>query len=162
MNGWNWFTDLMGYTNNKTNEILDKGAQEANAKLQEGMDQLGSAKELYKEGKDVAGAAANNKAGIAKKQAKAAASMNNVSKTQAALMGAQAANDAATAQYGETANAAANLEASGRNAVMQAKAAQANNINAAEQNKAQAEENRRKNFWDRVGTTASTIASFTK
>ena len=66
-----------------------------------------SAKELYAEGKETASAAASNKAGLAKRNAKAAAMQTNGSKLMAAIQGAQAATDAATEGFDENASNAA-------------------------------------------------------
>ena len=66
-----------------------------------------SAKELYAEGKETASAAASNKAGLAKRNAKAASMQTNGSKLMAAIQGAQAATDAATEGFDENASNAA-------------------------------------------------------
>lgn len=80
-----------------------------------------SAQEAYNQGRGVAGQAASDKAGIAKRQAKAAASMNGAGKMQAAVQGAQAATDAAVNGFDSTASNAANLAASQNNAEQSAK-----------------------------------------
>lgn len=72
---------------------------------------LSDAEDLYKKGRAAAGVAAADKAGIAKKQAKAAAAMNNASKTMAAIQGAQAATDAVQSGYDQTAQNAAAMQA---------------------------------------------------
>lgn len=74
-----------------------------------------SAKELYQEGKEVAGATASNKAGIAKRNAKAAAMQNSGSKLMSAIQGAQAAVDASTGGFDEAAGNAATLGANIQN-----------------------------------------------
>lgn len=75
-----------------------------------------TAQQAYNEGRGTAASAASDKAGIAKRQAKAAAMMNGAGKMQAAVQGAQAANDAAVNGFDSTASNAANLAASQDNA----------------------------------------------
>ena len=70
-----------------------------------------SDKELSAEGKEAASAAANNKAGIAKRNAKAAAMQTSGSKLLSAIQGAQGAVDASTQGYDESASEHANRAA---------------------------------------------------
>lgn len=111
----------------RAQESLTKAREEANKYLEEGRSKAQayldavdtsrkSAKELYAEGKEIAGAAAVNKAGIAKKQAKAASSMAGASKLFGAIQGAQAATEAATEGYDQTAQNAASMAAGQENA----------------------------------------------
>lgn len=80
-----------------------------------------SAKQLYNEGKEQASAAASNKAGIAKRNAKAASMQQNGSKLMAAIQGAQSATNAATEGYDTAAqNAAAVGQAQNQAAINQA------------------------------------------
>lgn len=105
-----WIDDLREAFGQK--EASKKAAQVA-AEAQNTLNivDISDAEDLYKEGRAAAGVAAADKAGIAKKQAKAAAAMNNASKTMAAIQGAQAATDAVQSGYDETAQNAAALQA---------------------------------------------------
>jgi len=90
-----------------------KAAQKASEQAQQTLENvnISDAEDLYKEGRAAAGVAASDKAGIAKKQAKAAAAMNNASKTMAAIQGAQAATDAVQSGYDQAAQNAAAMQA---------------------------------------------------
>lgn len=70
-----------------------------------------SVEETMQEGQTAAGIAAANKAGEAAKNAKAAAVMGNAGRLQAATAGANAAADAASQGFTETANASQALAA---------------------------------------------------
>lgn len=72
---------------------------------------LSDAEDLYNKGRAAAGVAAADKAGIAKKQAKAAASMNNASKAMSAIQGAQATTDAVQQGYDAASQNAAAMQA---------------------------------------------------
>lgn len=110
-----------------------------------------SVKELGAEGKEAAAAEASNKAGLAKRNAKAAAMQTSGSKLMSAIQGAQAANDAV--QEGYDASAA-------RNTSMAQAINEADITNAltAAQNKADLASTAAKNKYD----TASNIASTKK
>ena len=58
-----------------------------------------SLKEIGAEGKEAAATEASNKAGIAKRNAKAAAMQNSGSRLMSAIQGAQAANDAVSSGF---------------------------------------------------------------
>lgn len=87
-----------------------------------------SDKELTAEGKEAASAAANNKAGIAKRNAKAAAMQTSGSKLMAAIQGAQGAVDASTQGYDESASEHANRAANLNQAAITNKMNQANQM----------------------------------
>lgn len=82
---------------NRASELADEAAE----KTQKTVDavKISDAEDLYNKGRAAAGVAAADKAGIAKRQAKAAASMNNASKTMSAIQGAQATTDAVQQGY---------------------------------------------------------------
>ena len=110
-----------------------------------------STKELGAEGKEAAAAEASNKAGIAKRNAKAAAMQTSGSKLMSAIQGAQAANDAVSSGYDS---------AAARNTSMAQAINEADITNAltAAQNKADLASTAAKNKYD----TASNIASTKK
>lgn len=108
--------DAIKNAKSEATQALKEGQSAAQAYLNAIDTSRKSAKELYQEGREVAGQAAVDKAGIAKKQAKAASSMAGASKLFSAIQGAQAATDAATSGYDETAQSAAGLAASQENA----------------------------------------------
>lgn len=68
-------------------------------------------RERYGNAKQVAGATATNKAGLANKAAKQSAAMANNSKVMQAILGAQAANDATSQGYDEGLQTGANMDA---------------------------------------------------
>lgn len=68
-------------------------------------------RDRYGSAKEVAGATAVNKAGLANKMAKQAAAMSNNSKMTQALLGAQAANDAVAQGFDEGLDKGANMAA---------------------------------------------------
>ena len=86
-----------------------------------------SDKELTAEGREAASATANNKAGLAKRNAKAAAMQTSGSKLMSAIQAAQGAVDASTAGYDEASSEHANRAASLNQASI------ANRINQANQ-----------------------------
>lgn len=93
-----------------------------------------STKELYSEGKEIASAAAGNKAGLAKKNAKAAAMQGTGSKLMSAIQGAQAAADAASEGFDATAGTAASMsQMSNAQAIQNAQNAAQNKLNAEQQ-----------------------------
>ena len=109
---WDKLTDWLGFTTKQTDAIRTNAAKYAAQVLDEANTTTDDVETLYNKGRSAAGVAANDKAGIAKKQATAAAKMGNASKLQAAIAGANAANDAVQQGYDETANQAAAMEAS--------------------------------------------------
>jgi hypothetical protein len=118
-----------------------------------------SAKELYQEGKETAAAAANNKAGLAMKNAKAAAMMNSGSKLLSAIQGAEAANKASQEGYDTTAAQAAGLAGqtqAQKNAALQsgAQSAYESSVAASQMRAKQAQEraNADKNRMANIGT----------
>ena len=96
-------------TTDTSAEDIEKAGEQYRADVEDIVKNTKSAKDLYSEGKDVASAAANNKAGLAMRNAKAASMMNSGSKLMSAIQGAQAATDAATEGYDTSAANAANL-----------------------------------------------------
>ena len=110
-----------------------------------------SLKEIGAEGKEAAATEASNKAGIAKKNAKAAAMQNSGSRLMSAIQGAQAANDAVSSGF-DAAAARNTAMAQGIN-----EADITNALNAA-QNKANLASAAAKNKYD----TASNIAATEK
>lgn len=110
-----------------------------------------SLKEIGAEGKEAAATEASNKAGIAKRNAKAAAMQNSGSRLMSAIQGAQAANDAVSSGF-DAAAARNTAMAQGIN-----EADITNALNAA-QNKANLASAAAKNKYD----TASNIAATTK
>ena len=132
---WDNFSSGKGTTDKSAEEI-----EEAGKAYQKQMADIAkstkSAKELYNEGKETAAAAANNKAGIAAKNAKAASMMNSGSKLLSAIQGAEAANKASQEGYDTTAAQAAGLAGqtqAQKNAALQsgAQAAYEGTVNAA-------------------------------
>lgn len=112
---------------------------------------LSDAEDLYNKGRAAAGVSAADKAGIAKKQAKAAASMNNASKAMSAIQGAQAATDAVQQGYDTAAQNAAAMQA-GQEAKELAKAQTKAGIQQHEGDVASTEAiNNSKNAWNSIG-----------
>lgn len=97
-----------GLTGSTDNEA--KAIEEANKRLVEAKSNIKGAEQLAQAGRAAAGQAAADKAGIAKKQAKAASMMQNVGKLKSAIAGSSAAADASAQGYSETAENAANRE----------------------------------------------------
>lgn len=110
-----------------------------------------SLKEIGAEGKEAAATEASNKAGIAKRNAKAAAMQTSGSKLMSAIQGAQAANDAVSSGFDASA---------ARNTAMAQSINEADITNAlnAAQNKADLASSAAKNKYD----TASNIAATKK
>lgn len=104
------FTGGLASTNKATKKIEQAG-KEYEQKLSDIAKNTKGAKELYREGKEAAAAMANDKAGIAQRQAKAAAMQNSGSRLMSAIQGAQAASDATRQGYDEAASNAAALGA---------------------------------------------------
>lgn len=151
-----WIGDLRNaFGHNEGTKAAKKAAKQAQQTI-ENVD-ISDAEDLYKEGRAAAGVAASDKAGIAKKQAKAAAAMNNASKTMAAIQGAQAATDAVQSGYDTTAQNAAAMQA-GQEAKDLSKA---QTIAGIQQHKgdvaAQEAMNNTKNAWNTVGTFAKLL-----
>lgn len=96
-------------TTKKSAEEIEKAGQQYKQQMEDIAKNTKSAKELYQEGKETASAAANNKAGIAAKNAKAAAMQQSGSKLLSAIQGAEAANKASQEGYDTTAAQAAGL-----------------------------------------------------
>lgn len=107
-------------------ETAKKFYEEGETAAQEYLDKIdtsrSSASDLYKEGREVAGQVASDKAGIAKKEAKAASAMQGGSKLMNAIQGSQAAVDATQKGFDETVTNAAGLAASQENAEKSAEA----------------------------------------
>lgn len=127
---WNTVSDYLSgdddddYSYDST--ALDQSYKDAQNYLSNVDTSRKSAQQLYSEGNEAAGQAAGNKAGIAKRQAKAAAMMNGAGKLASAVQGAQAAGDAVSEGYDSTVSNAANLAASQENASKNAQQALAN------------------------------------
>jgi hypothetical protein len=68
-------------------------------------------RDRYGSAREIAGATATNKAGLANKSAKQAAAMSNASKMTQALLGAQAANDAIAQGFDEGLSKGADMAA---------------------------------------------------
>ena len=96
-------------TTRESAEEIEKASQQYKQQMEDIARNTKSAKELYQEGKETASAAANNKAGLAAKNAKAASMMNSGSKLLSAIQGAEAANKASQEGYDTTAAQAAGL-----------------------------------------------------
>lgn len=134
-------------------------ASDASKKAQATVDsvKLSDAEDLYKKGRAAAGVAASDKAGIAKRQAKAAAAMNNASKTMSAIQGAQAATDAVQQGYDAASQNAASMQA-GQEAKELAKAQTKAGIQQHEGDVAAQEAmNNTNKAWNTVGTFAKLL-----
>lgn len=113
------------YTNakNEANTAYSQSVDDINKYLDEAGKTAASmrkdTKQIQQEGKETAAAEAGNKAGIAKRNAKAASMMANGSKLMAAIQGAQGAVDASTEGYDNAAARNANLSASQNQADIQ-------------------------------------------
>jgi len=108
------FTGGLASTN-KARDKIEQAGKEYESEMKDIAKNTKDAKQLYQEGKEVASAAANNKAGIAQRNAKASAMQNSGSRLMSAIQGAQAASDASRAGYDETASNAAGLGAQTQN-----------------------------------------------
>lgn len=106
-----WFINKMRDTfgQNRATEIAKDAAKDAQKTVDNV--KISDAEELYNKGRAAAGVAAADKAGIAKRQAKAAASMNNASKAMSAIQGAQATTDAVQQGYDAASQNAAAMQA---------------------------------------------------
>lgn len=108
-----WFDN--GSSTDYTKQVLLLNALNAN-EAQKEIDKVDTktddVKTLSNKARETAGQAAGDKAGIAKKQAKAASAMQGGSRLMNAINAASAASNAATEGYDEAQNRAMNLEAS--------------------------------------------------
>ena len=108
-----WFDN--GSSTDYTKQALLLNALNAN-KAQEDIDSVDTktddVRTLSNKAREAAGQAAGDKAGIAKKQAKAASAMQGGSRLMNAINAASAASNAATEGYDEAQSRAMNLEAS--------------------------------------------------
>ena len=153
-----------GRTTYKATKKIEKAGEDYKKDLEEIAKNTKGAKELYNEGKEVASAAANNKAGIAQRNAKAASMQNSGSRLMSALHGAQAASDASREGYDATASNAAGLAGqmqAQQNALKQAAAQGKYNaeLESAGLSSAQARENSK--WWrDSAKDAAKTAAGF--
>lgn len=162
-NFWDKLTDFFGFTTKQTDNMRAKAAAAAQQMIDSVDTTTDDVETLYNKGRSAAGVAANDKAGIAKKQAKAAASMGGASKLMSAIQGAQAANDAVQNGYDETASRAAGMEQANQQQKI------ANELSKASQNasnlvntvNAQANDinTTRQNRLNRMGQAASAMAS---
>lgn len=113
----------------KATKDLEEGKSKAQSYLDAVDTTRKTAEQLYNEGRGVAGQAAVDKAGIAKREAKAASTMAGASKLFGAIQGAQAATDAVIQGYDEAAQSAASTaqaqEAAQKEAEMQKATSQA-------------------------------------
>lgn len=135
---------------------IAKGASEKAAETVDAV-KLSDAEDLYNKGRAAAGVSASDKAGIAKRQAKAAASMNNASKAMSAIQGAQAATDAVQQGYDTASQNAAAMQA-GQEAKELAKAQTKAGIQQHEGDVASTEAlNNSKNAWNSVGSFAKIL-----
>ena len=89
-------------------EQVKKAGDEYSSSMQDIARNTKSAKQLYNEGKEIASAQANNKAGIAAKNAKAASMQTSGSKLMSAIQAAEAANKASQEGYDTGTNTALN------------------------------------------------------
>ena len=162
MNFWNYITDGLLFTNKGTQEALTN----ASNKYSEDMDKINkdmkTTEQLYNEGASVAGQQANNKAGIAKKQSKAAAAMANAPKAQQALISSQMANDAATTGFDEAAQNATNLASSIESDKIANKRNAAQNAYDTEIARINAKENQKNSVMDRALKTGQMLTNFAK
>ena len=142
-----WIKNLRGaFGQTEATDIAKKASERAKAEVDSV--NISDAEDLYKKGRAAAGVSA----GIAKKQAKAAASMNNASKTMSAIQGAQAATDAVQQGYDTASQNAASMQA-GQEARNLAKAQSKAGIVQHEGDIAASEAmNNSKNAWNTVGT----------
>ena len=101
-------------------ELKTAGEERAKAIEEAGQD-IKSAKDLYRAGREMAAQTASDKAGIAKKNAKAAAMQSSNSKLMSALQGAEAANTASQEGFDNQINQSASLEAGQEAAKLQNK-----------------------------------------
>ena len=112
-----------GRSTYKATKKIEEAGKEYEDKMAEIAKNTKDAKQLYQEGKETASAMANNKAGLAQRNAKAAAMQNSGSRLMSAIQGAQAASDAAREGYDSAATNAASIGAqtqAQKNAALQA------------------------------------------
>lgn len=121
----------------QSSKYLEEGKSKAQSYLDAIDTSRKSAKQLYQEGREVAGTAAVDKAGLAKKQAKAASMQAGSGKLFAAIQGAQAATEAAQTGYDEAAQSAAQMAQSQENAQKGSEMTKAQNQANAEMSAAQ-------------------------
>lgn len=164
-NFWETLGDLFtgGYvTGKKATKAIQNAGDEYSQSLKDIAANTKGAKELYQAGKEAASSAANNKAGIAKRNAKAAAMQGGGSRLMAAIQGAQGAVDASTDGYDSAASNYAALEGnvqSQKNAALQnAAAAKYQSTVDAATNQANAAANRSK-FLQQTGSAISNIVN---
>lgn len=143
-------------SSNKARKEIEEAGAEYDAAMKDIAKNTKSAKELYSEGKEVAGAQAGNKAGIAKRNAKAAAMQGSGSKLMSAIQGAQGAVDASTQGFDEGASNAAAL-AQSQQALQNQLAAQG--AEAKYKSKVAAAQERADQANRRVASNASTAAT---
>lgn len=110
-----------------------------------------SDKELTAEGKEAASATANNKAGLAKRNAKAAAMQTSGSKLMSAIQAAQGAVDASTAGYDEASSEHANRAAALNQASI------ANRINQANQLASSMNEAAKNKYSTKIGEAGTNL-----
>lgn len=147
-----FFNDIFGFNDA---DDLKEGYDKANQVLSDAQKNMKSASQLYAEGRGVAGQAAADKAGQAKKSAVGASKMAGASKLQQAIQGSAAASDASAKGYSETASNAAAMEQANQNAKLNLANQQASNIRS----QAEAEQARRDNKRNRLATFGATMAS---
>lgn len=149
-------------TTKKSTKAIEEAGAEYNKQMKELAANQKSAKDLYSEGKEIAGAAASNKAGQAKRNAKAAAMQGSGSKLMSAIQGAQAAVDASTEGFDTAAGNAASLGANvqAQQNALKAQGAQANYNSkvASAEAKAQQAQNRGKAAKDAFISGVSSLA----
>lgn len=152
----------------KAQKVIDEATTAANnqlaADLETAKSNLKSSKELYQLGKETASAQAGNKAGIAKKNAKAAAMQNNRSRLMSAIQGAEAANTASQEGFDAGASNAMSIEAQNQqnkyNADVAAAQQKAQNTMTAAQSKANLYNNQASNSSSRRNAFLQIGASF--
>ena len=115
-----------------------------------------SVSELQKEGRAAAGQAASDKAGIAKRQAKAATMQSGGNRLQAATNAASAAQDASTEGYDTTSQAMTNAA----QAQLQSRVNALTNEATGNDAQAKAAQERSQKRKDRVAQAAGTAMSF--
>lgn len=93
-----FFNDIFGFDDS---DEIDKQYEKARKLRESAKNNFRSTEELAKAGRAAAGVASADKAGAAKKQAKAAAVMNNATGLQASIQGASAAAQGAVEGYDE-------------------------------------------------------------
>lgn len=110
-------------TAKKEAENIEKAGQAYQKQMEDIAAKTKSAKDLYQEGRETAAMTANDKAGLAMKNAKAASMQQSGSKLLSAIQGAEAANKATQEGFDTASQNAANMAAgiqSQKNAALQA------------------------------------------